>query len=134
MRGTRLRVWTEGNTSTDKVAEYIDTDTPLADVGEPALNYTTTAGTIPPGFQLIVDFDGNGTNDGILVGEPTYYGNDWWASNGSAQFVKDGAPHTGGGSGAPTTAPSTEWRDGVPGRQRAWPSASRSARVSTATT
>ena len=68
--GTGLRVWTEGSTSTDKVAEYVDTDTPLADAGEPALDYTPTSGTIPPGFQLIIDFDNDGTDDGILVGEP----------------------------------------------------------------
>ena len=40
------------------------------------------------------------------MGEPTYadgsvlYGNDWWLSNGSAQFVKDAAPSHVGGSGS----------------------------------
>ena len=38
--GTGLRVWTESNTSTDKVAEYVATDTPLADAGQPTLDYT----------------------------------------------------------------------------------------------
>ncbi len=88
VQGTALHIWTEGNTSTDKVAEYVDTSEPLAAVGEPTLSYSTNSGTIPPGFQLIVDFDGNGSTDGILVGEPTAYGNDWWASNGSKPFVK----------------------------------------------
>ena len=37
VQGTGLRIWTEGTTSTDKVAEYVDTSTPLADVGEPSL-------------------------------------------------------------------------------------------------
>ena len=112
--GTGLRVWTEGNTSTDKVAEYVDTSTPLAAAGEPALEYTPTSGTIPPGFQLVVDFDGNGTADGILVGEPTYYGNDWWASNGSAQFVKDGAPSHDGGSGSDNHGTLDQWRAAFP--------------------
>ena len=112
--GTGLHVWTEGATSTDKVAEYVDTTTPLAATGEPALEYTPTSGTIPPGFQLVVDFDNNGTPDGILVGEPTYYGNDWWASNGSAQFVKDGAPSHTGGSGSTNHGTLDQWRAAFP--------------------
>ncbi len=64
VRGTGLRIWTEGSTSTDKVAEYVDTSTPLAGIGEPSLAYRPTAGTIPPGYQLVVDFDGDGSNDG----------------------------------------------------------------------
>ena len=115
--GTGLRVWTEGATSTDKVAEYVDTTTPLAAAGEPALEYTPTTGTIAPGFQLVVDFDGNGSPDGILVGEPTYYGNDWWASNGSAQFVKDGAPSHAGGSGSANHGTLDQWRAAFPSAQ-----------------
>ncbi|MET0838807.1 MAG: hypothetical protein ABWY19_08510, partial [Marmoricola sp.] len=114
VQGTGLHVWTEGATSTDKVAEYVDTSTPLADAGEPMLNYTVNSGTIPPGFQLVVDFDGNGSADGILVGEPTYYGNDWWASNGSAQFVKDGAPSHTGGSGSDNHGTLDQWRAAFP--------------------
>ena len=30
--GSALHIWTEGNTGTDKVAEYVDTATPLADL------------------------------------------------------------------------------------------------------
>ena len=45
-------------------------------------NYTTTSGHgIPPGYQLIVDFDNDGTADGILVGEPGFYGTNWWLNN-----------------------------------------------------
>jgi hypothetical protein len=109
-----LHIWTEGNTSTDKVAGYVETSTPLTEVGEPALSYTTNAGAIPPSYQLVVDFDGNGTADGILVGEPTYYGNDWWASNGSAQFVKDGAPSHTGGSGSTNHGTLDQWRAAFP--------------------
>ena len=107
--GTGLHIWTEGATSTDKVAEYVATDTPLASVGEPSLDYTNTAGGLP-GFQLVVDFDGNGTLDGILVGEPGAYGNDWWASNGSAQFVKDAAPSHSGGFGSLNHGTLDQWR------------------------
>ena len=112
--GSGLRVWTEGNTSSDKVAEYVATSTPLATVGEPSLELTNNSGTVPPGFQQVVDFDGNGTLDGILVGEPTYYGNDWWASNSSAQFVKDGAPSHTGGSGSANHGTLDEWRTAFP--------------------
>lgn len=115
VQGTGLRIWTEGNTSTDKVAEYVDTSTPLAGIGEPALNYTTNSGSIPPGYQLVVDFNGDGSADGILVGEPTYYGNDWWASNGSAQFVKDRAPSHTGGSGTENHGTLDQWRSAFPG-------------------
>lgn len=114
VQGTGLRVWTESNTSTDKVAEYVDTDTPLADVGDPSLDYDATAGTIPPGYQLVVDFDDDGTPDGILVGEPTYYGDDWWLNNAAAAFVKAGAPHTGGGSGSNWFGTLEEWSDAFP--------------------
>lgn len=117
--GTGLHVWTEGSTSTDKVAEYVATNTPLADAGEPSLSYAPTTGTIPPGYQLVVDFDNDGTGDGILVGEPTYYGNDWWLNGAAAQFVKDGAPVNGGGSGSPDGNHGTlnEWRAAFPDAQ-----------------
>src|SRR5689334_19749031 len=48
VQGTGLRVWTEGATSTDKVAEYVNTSKTLAAVGEPSLEYTnTTGGGVP---------------------------------------------------------------------------------------
>ncbi len=118
--GTGLRVWTESNTSTDKVAEYVATATPLATTGEPALEFTNTTGGGLPGFQQVVDFDGDGSADGILIGEPASYGNDWWASNGSKQFVKAGAPSQNGsvggsmGSGGPNHGTLNEWRAAFP--------------------
>lgn len=111
--GTGLRVWTEGSTSTDKVAEYVDTSTPLAAAGEPSLEYTPTSGAVPPGFQLVTDFDGDGSADGILVGEPVY-GGDWWLNNAAKPFVKAGAPHTGGGSGSNWFGTLDEWRSAFP--------------------
>ncbi|WP_336031850.1 hypothetical protein [Geodermatophilus sp. FMUSA9-8] len=108
--GTGLRVWTESNKSTDKVAEYVATTTPLAGVGSPRLNVTTTAGTIAPGFQLVVDLDGNGTKDGILVGEPTApgYEDNWWLASSTLPFQRL-APHTGGGFGSPYYGTLAEW-------------------------
>jgi hypothetical protein len=111
--GTGLHVWTEGSTSTDKVAEYVATDTPLATVGEPSLDYTNTAGGVP-GFQLIVDFDGDETPDGILVGEPGSYGNDWWLNNAADADVKANAPVTGGGSGSLWHGTLDQWRANFP--------------------
>lgn len=110
-----LRVWTESNTSTDKVAEYVATNTPLAAAGEPQLNqnFNTVDGT-PPGFQLVTDFDGDGSSDGILVGEPKFYGNDWWLNTAAKQSVKDNAPITGGGKGSPWHGTLDEWRAKFP--------------------
>ena len=102
----------------DKVAEYVDTDTPLAEVGEPTLNYTTTEGTIPPGFQLVIDLDGDGTGDGILVGEPTFYGANWWLNNGADAEVKALPRTLAVASEAPTTAPSPSGVTSLRRRQR----------------
>jgi hypothetical protein len=114
--GTGLRIWTQGSTGTDKVAEYVATDTPLARVGEPSLDYDATTGGAP-GFQLVVDFDGNGTSDGILVGEPGVYGNDWWLNNAAQQFAKDGAPSHTGGSGSANHGTLDQWRTAFPNAQ-----------------
>jgi hypothetical protein len=114
VQGTGLHIRTESNTSTDKVAEYVNTSTPLADVGEPSLDYTPTSGDVPPGFQLVLDFDNNGSVDGILVGEPKFYGNDWWLTNGAKQFVKDGAPSHTGGSGSANHGTLAQWREAFP--------------------
>jgi hypothetical protein len=89
-------------------------------VGEPTLDYTTTSGGAP-GFQLVVDFDADGTIDGILIGEPGVYGNDWWLNNAAQQFVKDGAPSVQpggsrhlGSSGNPNHGLLDEWRTAFP--------------------
>lgn len=114
VEGTGLRIRTQGSTSTDKVAEYVATSTPLSGAGEPSLAYTNTAGGVP-GFQLVVDFDDDGSSDGILVGEPGSYGNDWWLTNDAEPFVKAGAPTTGGGSGSPWHGTLDQWRAAFPG-------------------
>jgi len=114
VQGTGLHIRTEGATSTDKVAEYVATATSLTSVGEPKLNFTNTSGGGIPGFQLVVDFNNDGTADGILVGEPVPYGIDWWLSNGSKQFVKDGAPSHSGGSGSADHGTLEQWRTAFP--------------------
>lgn len=114
-----LRIWTEGATSTDKAAGYYPVNFPLANLGDKtiaqSIDYTATTG-ITPGLQLAVDFDGNGTFDGYLVGE-SIYGNNWWLSNGAAQFVKDGAPNTGGGNGSNWFGTPNEWLSSFPNAQ-----------------
>ena len=119
--GSGVRVWTEGNTSLDKAAGYFDVNKTLASVGEPSMSWTPNgAQTLKPSVQLKTDFDGDGNIDGILVGEPTYadgavlYGNDWWLSNGSAQFVKDAAPSHAGGSGSDNHGTLDQWRAASP--------------------
>lgn len=114
-----LRVWTEGATSTDKAAGYYPVDFALKNLGantNDILDITTNAGTTQPGGQLVVDFDGDGTNDGILVGEPTAngYGNNWWLNNAAKQEVKDNAPHNGGGYGSPWYGDANEWLNAFP--------------------
>ncbi len=122
LAGGGVRVWTEDSSSQSKAAGYFAVDQDLADVGEPSMesvrNDPTT--TLRPGMQLVTDFDGNGTPDGILVGEPTYdngavlYGDNWWLSNGSAQFVKDDAPSHGGGFGSNNNGTLNQWRSAFP--------------------
>jgi hypothetical protein len=117
VQGTGLHIWTLGATSTDKVAEYVATDTPLAGTGEPGLEVTNTSSGGVPGFQLVVDFDDDGTDDGILIGEPGVYGNDWWLNNAAEQFVKDGAPSHTGGSGSANHGTLDQWRTAFPNAQ-----------------
>jgi hypothetical protein len=103
-----VRVHTDSNTSQDKAAGYFSAPMDLDVAGEPSMDLTYYSGG-KPSIQLVTDFDGNGTADGILVGE-TVYGHDWWLSNGSAQFVKDGAPSHTGGSGSDNHGLLSEWR------------------------
>jgi hypothetical protein len=118
VQGTGLHIWTEGSTSTDKVAEYVDTDELLADVGEPTLDYTNTTRGGVPGFQLVVDFGGDedtdSTSDGILIGEPGVYGIDWWLNNAAEPFVQAGAPSHSGGSGSANHGTLDQWRTAFP--------------------
>ena len=119
-----VHVYTEGNTSTDKAAAYFRVDQALATVGEPSMNWMPQndngGSNLKPSVQLVVDYDGDGSADGILVGEPTradgsvLYGNDWWLSTGSKQAFKDKAPVVGGGSGSAQHGTLDQWREAVP--------------------
>ena len=92
-----LRVFTDDSSSDAKAAGYLATSVKLSDVGVASLDWQGSA--IRPGLQLVTDFNDDGVPDGILVGELAY-GDDYWASNGSAQFVRDGAPDHTSGSGS----------------------------------
>ena len=120
-----VRVYTDDNSSLAKAAGYFAVNQALASAGEPSMdadpNDLTT--TLLPGLQLVTDFDGNGSPDGILVGEPTYangsqlYGDNWWLTNSSQQFVKDGAPSHGGGFGSDNNGTLAQWRVAFPDAQ-----------------
>jgi hypothetical protein len=104
VQGAGLHVYTAGNTSTDKVAEYIATNTALAQVGTPSLAYHDTGSDLKdPGYQLVVDLDDDGHNDGILVGEAIYNGN-WWLGDHrdfkASVDIRAAAPKEPGGGGA----------------------------------
>ncbi len=112
-----LKIWTTDNTSQAKVAWYHLNNYPLTDIGTPSMNYTmdTSAGLqqIAPGLQIVVDFNGDGSAMGTLVGE-SVYGNDWWLTNGSNASVKANAPHTGGGNGSNWFGTLNEWLTNFP--------------------
>ncbi|MBH0052666.1 cell wall-binding repeat-containing protein [Salinibacterium sp. SWN139] len=103
-----LHVWTEGATSADKAAAYKSVDLALKDAGVPVVNFVSNSGGVPS-LQLITDFDNDGTADGILVGEPSFYGSDFWVPNSAAAFVKDNAPDTSGGHGSAYHGTLDEW-------------------------
>lgn len=113
--GDGMHVWTEGSTSTDKAAGYWACSFALADVTTVSsdIYFHDLAHPSVPGSQSVIDFDHDGTPDGILVGEPVY-GNDFWLTGGSAQFVKDLAPETSGGSGSQWHGTLAEWSAAFP--------------------
>ena len=114
---TALHIATTGTTGTtgqDKVAEYVASDVALADVGEPTLEYTNSSNLGVPGAQLVVDFDNDGSSDGILIGEPAVYGNDWWLNRTATDIAKAGAPETDGGKGSEWHGTLDQWRVAFP--------------------
>lgn len=94
-----LHVWTEGATSTDKAAGYIQTPgLSLADVDSTAINFASYTGG-RPSVQLVVDRDNNSTPDGILVYEPWAYppGDTYW-TNGLGFGVPAGMGYASNGT------------------------------------
>ena len=75
-----LLVETTEATSLGKAAGYKAIDIALADVGDFAIALEDVTG-VPPSLQLGVDLDDDGVQDGYLVYEETYYGQNLWASS-----------------------------------------------------
>ena len=73
-------------------------------------------GTTPtPGVQYVMDFDNDGSQDGILVGEKVYGGQDVWLTDGSKDAYKgSGAPSNTGGSGTANHGTLAEWSSKYP--------------------
>jgi hypothetical protein len=113
-----LHVWTEGNTSTDKAAEYVGVPTQ----GIPGTASLNWIGTQPqPGSQIVFDVDSDRTNANtwnILVGEPVY-GDDYWYPGGTTRALAHGVtcPQTTGGSGSDCHGTLAEWQSAVPAAQ-----------------
>lgn len=118
LSGTALHVSTDDATSQAKVAEYWAVSaTPLGQAGEPSLDWAGSA--VPPGLQLVVDLDGNGTTDGILVGE-TVYGNRWWANGPLRTSVGTPVPPalaSPGGDGSAVAGTLSDWLGAYPSAQ-----------------
>jgi hypothetical protein len=124
-----VHVYTDGSTdtgpkpgggtwNTDKAAGYFDVNRSLNAVAavEPTMAWTADGPTLPnlrPGMQLKIDFNGDGSIDGILVGELAY-GNDWWLPDSGAAFVKAGAPSHTGGSGSDNHGTLAQWKTNFP--------------------
>jgi hypothetical protein len=111
-----IRLWTEGNTSTDKVAEYFAVNQPLAGITD--VDYDWYGTTPSPGQQYVMDFDNDGSLDGILVGEKVYGGQEVWLTNGSkAAYKGDGSPAVGDGFGSPNHGTLAQWSEKYPDAQ-----------------
>jgi hypothetical protein len=121
-----VHIWTEGATSTDKAAGYFALEQPLAAVGEPTWEWSSSM-PAEPGKQLVMDWHSDDTWGGILVGE-TVYGDRWWLTNsapasvkqaapscdGSPEAVTDPAAHCTGGNGSYWHGTLDEWRAAFP--------------------
>lgn len=118
LTGSGLHVWTDGtpsSASTNKVAEYFARSGSLPDTA--SLEWT---GTQPqPGMQIVFDVDGvdgNGNDFNILVGEPTYYGADWWLASSSSGDAKAADPSgaNDSGSGSAYFGTLAQWKAALP--------------------
>lgn len=105
--------------SQNKATLYRTNTAPMATFGEPTVTFGAGSGS-KPGLQYGIDADNDGTIDGILVSEPWVagYGDSWslFAPPGGtlAQFMKDGAPQTGGGKASQWWGSWNEWIEAFP--------------------
>lgn len=112
-----LHLWTDDNSSQAKVAEYWPVAGSLADMDGSALTWW---GTSPaPGAQIVFSADGNldptsANFYNILVGEPDFYGDDWWLTNGSSAMAKGVCPSTTGGFGSACHGTLAQWATALP--------------------
>lgn len=113
--GNGLHVWTQGATSSDKVAEYFGVTGPL-----PSTASIEWTGTQPQAStQIVFDADGttgNGNDHNILVGEPVY-GTNWWLTDGSSADAKaadPSGPTNNGGNGSAYFGTLAQWKAALP--------------------
>jgi len=114
MTADGVHVWTEGSTNigprtdgvagtwnTDKAAAYKAASFKLSELGEGFGLELSGSDPTPPGLQLVVDLDNNGTPEGNLVSEPAYAASTLWLSNNWTGIDLSSAPATvnGGGTG-----------------------------------
>jgi len=87
--------------SQNKATLYMNvTPTPLAEFGEPSVEFAAGGTGVKPGMQVGIDVDGDGDWDGYLVGEPWTYGaHNWWV-NKPGFNVPSGMGYTSFGSWA----------------------------------
>jgi len=109
-----LHIWTDDNSSQAKVSLGYPAAFPLHNTGVLDIQYEGTG--IVPGINLFVDFDNDGTQDGILVYE-AIYGQDLWLTGSSADFVKADAPVVGGGNGSQWHGTIDQWLTKFPEAQ-----------------
>jgi hypothetical protein len=113
--GDGLGVVTDDSTGNAKAAEYFPVSGVLPDSAS-----IDWYGTQPqPGIQIVFDVDattGNGNDYNILVGEPTYYGDNWWLTSGSSDDAKAADPSGGndGGNGSQWFGTLAEWKAALP--------------------
>jgi hypothetical protein len=113
--GDGVALWTDDATSQAKAAEYFPVSGPI-----PTSASLEWYGTQPqPGQQIVFDADGitgNGNDYNILVGEPTYYGDNWWLTGGSSADAKAADPSgaNNSGNGSEWFGTLQQWKDALP--------------------
>lgn len=113
--GDGVALWTDDTSSQAKAAEYFAVSGPL-----PASASMEWYGTQPqPGQQIVFDADGvsgNGNDYNILVGEPTYYGHNWWLTGSSSDTAKAADPSgtNDSGNGSAWFGTLQQWRTALP--------------------